>query len=109
MSEEKLQAQLKALQGTDYTHCILPGATLIMQRSKDTCPVRTGHLRDSHDIREQSNVVNILVQADYAGDVEYGTSRQGAEPYLRPAIDEKGDDACRLIAEEVNKKMAEVV
>lgn len=55
----------------------------------DMCPVDTGTLRDSidtDDIGTGSYVhVGITVGTDYADDVEFGTSRQQAQPFIRPA------------------------
>jgi HK97 gp10 family phage protein len=109
MSSERLQQQLAALQNTDYFDCLIPGATLIMEQSRDTCPVDTGNLRDSHNVEAENKVVNIVVGAEYAGDVEYGNDRQSAQPYLRPAIDNMADKAADAIGEAVTARMEEVI
>jgi len=109
MSNEILQQQLEALSSTDYFDCLIPGATLIMEESRDTCPVDTGNLRDSHEVEAENKVVNIVVGAEYAGDVEYGNDRQEAQPYLRPAIDKKADEASQAIGDAVSARMEEVV
>ncbi len=44
----------------------------------------TGDLRDSIEARPDRVVVGVK----YAGFVEYGTSENEAQPYLRPAVDE---------------------
>jgi HK97 gp10 family phage protein len=109
MSKEILMRQLKDLQNTDYFDCLIPGATLIMEESRDTCPVDTGNLRDSHSVSIQGKTVDILVEAEYAGAVEYGTERQSAQPYLRPAIDNKAKEASELIGNAISARMKEVV
>lgn len=58
--------------------------------AKRLCPVDTGRLRASighaldHDSRGLVGVVGTDV--DYAPYVELGTSRAGAQPFLRPAL-----------------------
>lgn len=50
-------------------------------------PVRTGHLRDSIFTKEMGAMSFIIgADAEYAGFVEYGTSRMMARPFLRPAM-----------------------
>ena len=66
-----------------------------MDESRDTCPVDTGNLRDSHDVVVEGQSVTINVGAEYAGDVEFGNDHQDAQPYLRPAIDSMGEKASR--------------
>lgn len=54
--------------------------------AKRLCPVDTGRLRNSitHAV-EGSEAVVIGTNVEYAPYVELGTSRQKAQPYLRPA------------------------
>ena len=55
--------------------------------AKKECPVDTGRLRNSitHVVREGEKSVYIGSNVEYAPYVELGTSRQRAQPYLRPA------------------------
>lgn len=109
MSSEILQQQLEALSNTDYFDCLIPGATIIMEESRDTCPVDTGNLKESHAVETENRVVLIVVGAEYAGDVEYGDDRQRAQPYLRPAIDKKAGEASQVIGNAITARMEEVV
>lgn len=56
--------------------------------AKDLCPVDTGRLRNSitnsPDVEEKA--VYIGTNVEYAGDVELGTYKQAAQPYLKPAV-----------------------
>lgn len=56
--------------------------------AKDLCPVDTGNLRNSitnaPDLEEKA--VYIGTNVEYAADVELGTSKQKAQPYLKPAV-----------------------
>lgn len=56
------------------------------------CPVDTGHLRGSvtHEVDAGDNAVYIGTNVEYAPHVELGTSRQKAQPFLRPAASEHG-------------------
>lgn len=54
------------------------------------CPVDTGNLRGSitHEVSEGEKAVYIGTNVEYAPYVELGTSKQKAQPYLRPAATE---------------------
>lgn len=56
------------------------------------CPVDTGHLRGSiaHEVDFDDDAVYIGTNVEYAPYVELGTSRQKAQPFLRPAASEHG-------------------
>ena len=57
------------------------------------CPVDTGNLRGSitHEVDAGEKAVYIGTNVEYAPYVELGTSRQKAQPYLRPAATEHGN------------------
>lgn len=56
------------------------------------CPVDTGNLRGSitYEVDTADNAVYIGTNVEYAPYVELGTSRQEAQPFLRPAASEHG-------------------
>lgn len=56
------------------------------------CPADTGNLRGSitHEVDAGDNAVYIGTNVEYAPYVELGTSRQKAQPFLRPAASEHG-------------------
>lgn len=60
--------------------------------AKRACPVDTGNLRASitHEVDAGDNAVYIGTNVEYAPYVELGTSRQKAQPFLRPAASEHG-------------------
>jgi HK97 gp10 family phage protein len=67
-------------------------ACLVVQDSaKRMCPVDTGRLRDSIDVQISEDALAITgiiaPHTEYAGFVEFGTSKMRAQPYMRPAID----------------------
>lgn len=55
--------------------------------AKKECPVDTGRLRNSitHIVQPGEKAVYIGTNVEYAQPVECGTSRQKAQPFLRPA------------------------
>lgn len=50
------------------------------------CPVRTGYLRSTISASFTASSITCMVGAEYAQYVEYGTSRQSAQPYFEPAL-----------------------
>lgn len=58
----------------------------VMQSAKEACPVDTGALRDSIKMSVHGNRAVVSADTDYAGCVEFGTSKMPARPYLVPAL-----------------------
>lgn len=62
----------------------------VVAHARRLAPVRTGALRDSigYEVRRapRGPVLVVFAAVPYAIYVEFGTSRMGARPYLRPAI-----------------------
>lgn len=69
-------------------HLVEFAANRIVEDAKNFCPVDTGALRNSiyQTTSDQSRTITIHVDMYYAAYVEYGTSRNVAQPFLRPAI-----------------------
>lgn len=63
------------------------------------CPVDTGNLLGSitHEVDAGDNAVYIGTDVEYAPYVELGTSRQEAQPFLRPAASEHGAQYRRVL------------
>lgn len=63
------------------------------------CPVDTGNLRGSitYEVDAGDNAVYIGTNVEYAPHVELGTSRQKAQPFLRPAASEHGAQYSRVL------------
>lgn len=57
------------------------------RHAKEKCPVRTGRLRGSISHSHIWPVAYIGTNVEYAAYVEFGTSKQKAKPYLRPAAE----------------------
>lgn len=61
-----------------------------INEAKDNCPVDTGRLRSSIRLLSYDESVPAAVvgtNVEYAEYVEYGTSKQSAQPFMRPAAD----------------------
>lgn len=68
--------------------------------AKRLCPVDTGRLRNSitHEVEDDS--VYIGSNVEYAPDVELGTRKQKAQPFLKPAATERSETFNRIIKSE---------
>lgn len=77
---ERRQAQADGLEA---------GARIAETHAKLVAPVDTGFLRNSIQVDSVTPVEAIIApHTEYAEFVEFGTSRQAAQPYMRPALDE---------------------
>ena len=66
---------------------ILDFAGLEIQRvARPLAPVDKGRLRQSITFVKETDRVYVGSTVDYAGYVEYGTVKQKAQPYLKPAF-----------------------
>ncbi|MEM3737551.1 MAG: HK97 gp10 family phage protein [Candidatus Bathyarchaeia archaeon] len=87
--EEALQRlEIKATRLRKELQALLhQSAERVVGNAKALAPVRTGHLMDSIRILGEGDLeVTVGSEVEYAGYVEYGTSRMPARPYLRSAI-----------------------
>ena len=62
--------------------------------AKKKCPVDTGRLRNSIStaVDDSEEAAYIGTNVEYAPDVELGTSRMAARPFLKPAATEHGEE-----------------
>lgn len=67
--------------------------------AKKLCPVDTGRLRNSitHAISNNENAVYVGTNVEYGRAVEFGTSRQKEQPYLRPAANDHKSQYQRIL------------
>ena len=75
------------------------GATIVKGDAVMRCPVDTGQLRNSIHEAIYDDYAIVDSNVEYAPHVEYGTSRQRAQPFLRPALDENMDDIKRVMGD----------
>lgn len=73
---------------------LLRRAISVEGAAKRLCPVDTGRLRSSvtHALEQDSQGISAVVgtNVEYAVFVELGTSRSPAQPFLRPALAQRG-------------------
>lgn len=69
--------------------------------AKRLCPVRTGRLRNSITFYTDDDTVTIGTNVEYAQCVEEGTSKQKAQPYLRPAVEDHLDQYQAIVEDEL--------
>jgi len=61
---------------------------VVQAAAKRLAPVDTGNLRGSITREVFGDRAEVGTNVEYAEHVEYGTRHMGAQPYMRPAIDE---------------------
>lgn len=73
--------------------------------AKRLCPVDTGRLRNSitHVIDAGEQAVYVGTNVEYGPYVELGTSRQKAQPFLRPAAQDHVGEYRRIIEGELRR------
>lgn len=74
-----------------------------LKEAQARCPVRTGYLRSTISASSTASSITCIVEADYAQYVEYGTSRQSAQPYFEPALEIAFDKARKYWNEAENE------
>lgn len=65
--------------------------------AKRLCPVDTGRLRNSITHVVQGDAVYIGTNVEYGPHVEMGTSKQRAQPFLKPAASKHGMEYSNII------------
>ena len=98
---EELQRQLEAIAEADYLPALEKGVRkAILPEMQSLTAVDTGELLDSEGVEVIKDTVVLFANSDHAVFVEFGTIHQSAQPYMRPAIDTRSDEAMRIAAEE---------
>ena len=62
-------------------------ALTLEKNAKQNCPVDTGKLRASITTEVGNLEAEVGTNVEYALCVEFGTSKQSAQPFMRPALD----------------------
>jgi HK97 gp10 family phage protein len=133
----KLQSLTAAVQGQVLAAAVMSGAQVIQNAAKEKAPYRTGTLKRSiHSEIEASDATRataiIGTDVPYGAQVEFGGTitpkkkkllhwvdadgqdhfaksvTQVARPYLRPAFDEKSDDAAVEVGNALRQAIAKV-
>lgn len=76
---------------------------VITAESQARTPVDTGRLRREQSYHVSGNQVDIGTNVEYAKYVEFGTSRQRAQPFLNSALSENTDKIGSIIQKHFSK------
>ena len=94
------------MQKAIIVQALTEGAEPIRAEASRRAPVRTGKLRESIIVQVVDQTAEGAIakigpsqKAFYGRFVEVGTIHQKANPFLRPALDEKQDEALRLMSD----------
>lgn len=105
---DKLLAQLQDIADLDWVSAEVDGMNVIAEEARRLVPVDTGALQSTIGVEVEGETVNLVAGGDgvdYQAYVEFGTSKMAAQPYMRPAIDTKKNEADKAIAENLVKQM----
>lgn len=81
-------------------------AMMVEREAKTTVPVDTGRLRGSISSEEKTPLLfEVGTNVEYAGDVEFGTQRQHAQPYLSPAVESARSQYPDLVRKGVRREL----
>jgi HK97 gp10 family phage protein len=93
------------------------GGRIALAAAKKRCPADTGALKESLYL-ENSKTKNPQIKQEikiapgknefYGTFVELGTSKQKAQPYMRPAVDENQHEIAKAINDEVIRALKEL-
>lgn len=101
--DKKLIAMAKAMAGKNLETALLAGSLVISNEAKVRAPVLTGTLARSITqevvVDGETATARVGTNVEYATAQEFGTARFPAQPYLRPAVDSKRDEAMQEIVE----------
>ena len=107
---DKLMKQLQAISDADYTPAMLDGGEVIFDEMQVLTPVDEGELKDSERLESLAkNSITFSANVEHAEFVEFGTSNQPPQSYMRAAIDNKSDEAMKVTAERANMIMKAAV
>jgi len=97
--EKKLKRLSNVAQKEAKQEALHAGSLLVQGQATLNAPVDTGNLRSSIDVEVGTEDAEIFTPVEYAAHVEYGTSRQAAQPYLRPALDNSKGNIIKLFSQ----------
>lgn len=102
---DELLAALDSLQEGIDPSVLKPGASILLDGMKRRVAVDTGELRDSLQLKADSDGVTFSTDSGHAVANEFGTHDMAAQPFIRPAFDTDGPKAIASIADEIRKRM----
>jgi HK97 gp10 family phage protein len=107
---DRLLKQVEGIANINTQSAAMKGAQVIADEAQRLAPVLTGELRDSiHVEAEGDGGADVVAGTDHAIFPEFGTSTQQAQPYMRPAVDTKSDEALRVMADDIQEQIRRAV
>lgn len=93
---------------------LMKGGETFQEEAAARAPVASGDLRESIETQLTANknseiVVSVGPTVFYGAFQEFGTSKQSAKPFMRPAFDAKGEAVLDQVSREVFGDIAKTV
>lgn len=112
--ERNLERTERAISDSALVSATKKGVQVIEDGAKSRAPRRTGRLAESidHEVSEASSSevrVKIGPKVFYGGLVEMGAAQTAAKPYLRPALDERGNAAVNATGKDLWARIRRVL
>lgn len=93
---------------SNVEQALIESALMVERDAKIKTPVDTGRLRQSishetENFGSENPAVIVGTNVDYAGYIEFGTSKQPAQPYLYPALTENKEKIKKKVKQAIQK------
>lgn len=92
-----------------HKRILLAQAQSIANAAKSYAPVDTGHLRDHIGVQEIDRGYQVISSATYSSFQEFGTKRNAAHPFMRPAFYQHSAQIMKNIADEEEKALKDAI
>ena len=116
--QQVLAGMQRALSADSLRSCTTAAVQPILREAQQRAPVRTGEVRDALQVvtpgSGRRNTASSLVEVARSGPggttreaifAEYGTEKQPARPFMRPAFESMKDQAVQTFARELAQKI----
>ena len=78
---------------------------MIVNDARSMVPVKTGKLKKSIYKNVEKNKLEVGASADYAQDIELGTSGRKAKPFLKPAVNKNKSSLEKITSAELKSRL----
>ena len=97
----QLERNMQRISGnieTEIERALTKSALIVERDAKLNAPVDTGRLRTSITHKVEETYAEVGTNVEYAKSIEFGTSRQSAQPFLFPAYNNNKQRILRELA-----------
>lgn len=105
---EELNKKLEEIAAIELTKGLTKAALLVERDAKIFVPVDTGLLRTSITHLVEGDQAMVGTSVEYAANVELGTDKQKAQPYLQPAFDKNREDIKEILMSDINSQLERI-